>query len=176
MVLIEIPEIATLAPMSKSKKKLEIVSNLIANKKLTPEKLQLEFTQYLAVVLRERVKDSVQKQTIAGAPMKRLYKPLNPEYRKSKPWGTKGKFWVKTHTLIDTLSVWREGNVVKIGWKRSVTYQDSGVSVADVAMWVENGTDKMPARPLFKPHMAFISKNISQYFKHFVKLKYGYTL
>jgi len=176
MTLIKVDKIIKMSPLSRSYDKLVIINEIIANNKLTPEKLQNDFAYYIASVLRARVKESIYKQSLGRRPMKSLYKPLNKYYSKTKPKANQDKFWINTGYLVNNLKLWRSGNTVRIGFKNSDTYPSSSTKLVNVILWLEKGTKNIPARPLFSPHAKHISKHISQYFKHYIKMRYSISI
>lgn len=172
LTLIEVPKTLTYRPMARSEGKLVMVSEAIGDPKITPAYLQADFSLYLSKVFKERVANSIRTQKIGGRTMKSLYRPLTINYKRSKPWGTKTKFWINSGFLLSQLTVWRAGDKIRVGIKSNVKYPNSDTKAARVILWLERGTSNIPARPLFTTHARFMSKNISSYFKHYLKVRF----
>lgn len=80
--------------------------------------------------------------------------PLSPNTIKRKKGPTKNKIYLDTTTYIDAIRVWREGSFTTVGIRKGTTYRnrkDRSVTVDQVAIWMEFGTRKAPARPLWNP-------------------------
>jgi hypothetical protein len=176
MTLIVVPEVLKFQPLLKSRKKLEQITDELRIRNLTPDKLQDEFARYLASVLRARVQRSIQLQTIGTKHMKDIYKPLSPDYNKTKPKFSKDKFWINTRYLVDHIQIFKTGREYRVGFKNSDTYIDGKTKVAKVVVWLERGTKNIPARPLFSVHSKYITKNIMRFFAHFLKFRFGVIL
>ncbi len=61
-----------------------------------------------------------------------------------------GKQWYHTGTLGGAIKYTKDGNTVYIGIIDAGSYRD-GENIATVAMKMEYGSGKTPARPLFRP-------------------------
>lgn len=60
---------------------------------------------------------------------------------------------IDTETYVSNIKMWRANGVVNVGVKKGTTYKrkSGSVSLERVAIWLEYGTSKMPARPLWNP-------------------------
>ena len=82
---------------------------------------------------------------------KKYWKPLNKDYLKAKKEaGLSTNIWEATSLLVDNITYYKQGNYYVICPNKKVIYPNSTLSVYDVAVLMESGTSRMPARPLFK--------------------------
>lgn len=174
--LIRIGDVLDYRPMSRSKAMLEYAAEILNTPRYDARYLQMDFAVYLASVLRLRVEDSINRQKIGRVAFKHIYPKLSEEYNESKPRRARNKFWWNTRHLVDHLTVWRTGDVVRVGFKGNAYYPGTRTRVLQVVLWMEKGTKTMPARPLFTPHARFISRNVSEYFKRYMLIRFGVTL
>lgn len=60
---------------------------------------------------------------------------------------------IDTEAYISNIKLWKSNGVVNVGVKKGTTYKrtNGSVSLERVAIWLEYGTSKMPARPLWNP-------------------------
>ena len=135
----------------------------------TKDQLMFGFGRYLTRVLVERVQYSVDKQMVNGRRMKQVYKPLSMSYVKTKPKETRDKFWINTGKLISQLRTWKYKNHFFLGYPRSAV-DSRGTPLHLIIKWVEEGTDRMPARPLFYPMLRVVNNNLMMYFNHYLVL------
>lgn len=65
----------------------------------------------------------------------------------------KGYVLIDTETYLNAIKVWKVGNTSFIGVKKGTMYKrkTGNVNLERVAIWLEYGTRKMPARPLWGP-------------------------
>lgn len=129
------------------------------------EAVYKSFTIYVAHYILFKFKKAVREQRVNGKQFKSIYKPLNKDYRKRKPYGTKGKFWINSGELVEKLGVYAtRQNIVHIGFrgKKDFIKTKDKVRFSQVLMWVEYGTKKMPARPLLRPIVVSTRKNINR--------------
>jgi hypothetical protein len=77
---------------------------------------------------------------------------LSPITRANKK-ENKNMIYMDTELYINSIQVWRNGLNAQVGLKKGATYRrkSGSVSLERVAMWMEYGTQKMPARPLWAP-------------------------
>lgn len=120
------------------------------------------------------------KNDKAGTSMSKIYQKLSDSYNKSKNPINKDKFWTNTGELVKKLKVWKSSKGVNVGFPPNARhtksqYSKSRAKLDDIVKWMEYGTKKMPARPLFTAVVSHISKNIDVYFVHFIQLK-GYKI
>ncbi len=167
--LIDVAQVHVLRPLSRSKDKLVTIADLLDNPRITPLDIQVGFAKYMAVILRARVQEAIRTQKLGQESMKSKYKPLSEPYAKSKPKGKQDKFWTNTGHLANSLVVWREKDVIKLGFKGSQYYPGTRTKTIRVLIWNEKGTKRIPARPLFIPIAKFLSRNMGRYFEAYVK-------
>lgn len=74
--------------------------------------------------------------------------PLSDAAIKSKGHNKVYRF---TGTYFNSLKFWQKGYSVEIGIPRGVYEPRNGVELWKVATWMELGTTKMPARPIWGP-------------------------
>lgn len=131
-----------------------------------------EFTRYMAIIIVNRIKHSVQTQTVGGKSMKSKYKPLSKSYNKSKPKRTQGKFWINSDYLIKNIKVFKRGSSWNIGYPKIIRHPSGkDVPAHDILVFLEKGTKNgVPARPLITPTLKIVAKNLDGYFWHWVKL------
>lgn len=130
------------------------------------------YTLYVAHYFLYRFKKAVKEQKIGNTRMKSLYKPLNRNYRKSKPWGVRGKFWINSGELVKKLGIYIDKkNIVHVGFRGNPTYLNnkSKVEFKKVLKYMEYGTKKMRARPLIRPILSLVSKNTPWLWARFKK-------
>ena len=96
--------------------------------------------------------------------------PLSVTYR---TWKKKHKLslniWEATGYLKDNMKIFKKGNLIAVGFMQKDTYPNSSLKVNQVARYVEYGTVKMPARPLFRPITEYMRKNVNRYYKKYQK-------
>ena len=80
------------------------------------------------------------------------YTALNPRYAAWKAKnGKKGGFWEMDRTLYDNLVAYRDSAGDWVGGINPSAMTDDGIPVSFYARKLEEGTEYIPARPLFKP-------------------------
>ena len=132
-------------------------------------RIELLFCNYIAMVLRKRIQDSIIFQQVNGIPMRRLYPALSASYKKRKPWGTKGKFYVNTGWLRDNIGVYKYRDHYFVGFSRAKFHPGARATAQDIFLWNEQGTDRIPARPVIVPNVRFVKNRLAVYFKYFEK-------
>lgn len=78
------------------------------------------------------------------------------------------KTWEATGLLKSQISYDRVRDVIKVGIDPYAVYKDTGVSVLQVAKWMEYGNDRLPERPLFRPILINTRKSIKRMYKKFL--------
>lgn len=105
---------------------------------------------------------------------KSRWEPLTPEYLEYKrSHGLSTNIWEATSLLKDSITVYRSGNSFVVGVNRTLRYPGSKVLVYKVVRWMEYGTSRMPARPLFMPVKRRLEKNMRKYWEEFL-IERGY--
>ena len=100
---------------------------------------------------------------------KSRWEPLTPEYLAyKKSQGLSTNIWEATSLLKDSITVYRSGNSYVVGVNRSLRYPGTNVLVYKVIRWMEYGTSRMPARPLFMPVKRRIESNMRVYWESFL--------
>lgn len=176
LTLLEVPHTLSSTPLARSRGKLIALSEALDNPKFTPERIQADFALYYAQVYKERIKEAINTQRIGKRFMSEVYKPLNPQYAKTKTPGRRRKFWIDTGFLLDHITMWKYRGNIRVGIKANVRYPDSGTKAALVILWLEKGTKTIPARPLFIDQARFMSRHIAKYYNHYVELRFPHVL
>ena len=95
------------------------------------------------------------------------WKPLTEEYLEyKKKAGLKLKIWEASSTLKLSVGYDIGSNLVTVGVREGSRYRN-GPEILDVAKWMEFGTRKMPARPLFRPIIRYVRSNIQFFYKRY---------
>lgn len=97
--------------------------------------------------LRDRVIQHIKAQDLHWA-------SLSPLTKLRKNQKNRNKIYVDTETYLKSIMILKDGNNISVGLKRGQPYKgrkDRSVTVDQVAMWMEFGTSKAPARPLWQP-------------------------
>lgn len=129
------------------------------------EDLLDDFAKYIANIYRDQVVEAINSQRYRGT-----WEPLSPEYAEFKrKKGLSTKIWEATKYLKESIDVWRLRDYYVVGVKRNVMYPNSKTPVYKVVRWLEFGTSKIPARPLFMPIKRSISSNIRTYWDKFLR-------
>lgn len=140
--------------------------------KKVQEKIQEEFAYYLAEEMKKYLKDVIKHQKY-----KNQWKPLSItylEYKRKHHLST--NIWEATSLLVDSIGVRKYGNHYIIGFPRKKCYPGTRLTIEQVAIWMEYGTNgehPMPARPLFNKVYEYFRKHVDRYYKKFLKEK-GY--
>ena len=74
--------------------------------------------------------------------------PLSDAWAAQKGHGNQ---WYHTGRLEQAIRYKVDNHVVYVGIVELDTYPESGANIASVAVFLEYGTSKIPARPLFRP-------------------------
>jgi hypothetical protein len=136
----------------------------MAKGKAEQERLLGKFARRIAQIYADELVKAINSQRYKGR-----WEPLSPEYlewKKANNMST--KIWEATSLLKDSIGVWRSNNRYVVGIKRNIKYPDSNVPVYRVARWMEFGTSKMPARPLFLPVKKLINSRLRTYWTEFL--------
>lgn len=130
-----------------------------------------KFAKYMADVMAMELQKAIDKQSYIYNNYKN-WEPLSIgyyEYKKKKNLSL--NMWEATSLLKDSITYWRSNNVWVVGVNRRKYYPDTLVKVHTVIRWMEYGTNKMPARPLFRPVRDRLSKDIRMYWNRFKKME-----
>ena len=170
-VLLRIIDTIEYTPLKRSVKFAKIISEL-------PEKQQkylLEgFAKYISNEIVRQVKTAIETQNF-----KVFFKPLSPQYLDYKKRNKlELGFWRSTDFLLNHITVWKYKKEYRIGFQKNVSYEnDQGkktIPVYKVAQYLEFGTrlkdgrQNIPARPIFRPITAQVSKNVTFYLDRYL--------
>jgi len=129
------------------------------------------FARFMADVMSMRLEEAIDRQSYIYNNYKN-WEPLSIEYYKYKERKNLSlKIWEATSLLKNNITYWRSDNNWVVGVPRNIYYEDTGVRVHTVVRWMEYGTIKMPARPLFRPVRDRLSKDIRMYWERFKKME-----
>lgn len=80
------------------------------------------------------------------------WEKLAPATRRNKT-ENKDMIYIDSETYLNNIKVWKHNGQAFVGVKKGTTYKrkSGNVSLERVAIWMEFGTSKMPARPLWGP-------------------------
>lgn len=133
--------------------------------KAEQEKILGKFAHYIANIYRDELVKAINTQRYSGR-----WEPLTPDYLAWKrAQGMSTYIWECTSLLKDSISVWRSGKSWVVGVNRRIRYPESEVPVYRVVRWMEFGTSKMPARPLFGPTKRLIQGRMRKYWTRFLQ-------
>lgn len=121
------------------------------------------FAHYMADVMAEELVKAIDRQRFSYK-----WKPLSVSYFElKKKKNLSLNIWEATGTLKDNITVYRSDNVWVVGIHRYKMYPGTNVRIYQVVKYMEYGTDRMPARPLFRPLALYLRKNIRVYWERY---------
>jgi len=128
------------------------------------------FILYISELYREYL-----YQIVINQEFKKIWIPLSPDYLKRKiKEGYPENMWFRTGELLDAIEIkYQKGQSrIKIGIdeRRTTKVGKTTVKLILIAKWLEYGTKKLPARPLFRPAKDYISRHIRRYADNFYEL------
>lgn len=133
------------------------------------ERLLGKFAKYIANIYVEELVKAIDSQRYKGR-----WEPLSPEYLEWKKQNNMStNIWEATSLVRDSIGTWRNNDVYVVGIKRNVKYPGSNIPAFRVIRWMEFGTSKMPARPLFLPVKRLINSRLRRYWEEFL-IEEGY--
>lgn len=131
------------------------------------QKLLGQFAHYMAKVMAEEVRKAIITQKYAGT-----WAPLSVEYLDfKKKHGLSLKIWEATEFLRKNITAYRSNDKYVVGVNKRIKYPGTKVPAWKVMFWMEFGTSKMPARPLFRPVATALRKNVRYHWIQFLKTK-----
>jgi phage gpG-like protein len=131
------------------------------------QRLLGQFAHYMAKVYAEEVRKAIDSQKFANN-----WAPLSEDYLKFKRRnGLSLKIWEATSFLKDNITAYRSNDKYVVGVNKRIKYPTTEVPAWKVMFWMEFGTTKMPARPLFRPIATNLQKSIRQHWIRFLKTK-----
>lgn len=126
--------------------------------------VRVAFNHYMAMEISKIIVRAIDDQRYAGS-----WVPLNPYYKATKiRKGLSPKIWEATGFLKLNVQFSTLNDTIRVGIDPYIAYK-SGVSTLKVAQWLEFGTKKMPERPLFRPIIAYVRKNIKFFYYKFLR-------
>lgn len=126
--------------------------------------IYIAFNNYMASEITRLIVVAINDQRY-----KSKWKKLSEPYKKYKKYhGLSPNIWDATGTLKMNVSYDITGDVLLVGIDDYVRYED-GTRVIDVARWMEFGTINLPERPLFRPILIYVRKNIRYFYNRFLK-------
>ena len=127
-----------------------------------------EFVEYMAEKMRDNIKKAIELQRYRVK-----WKPLSIPYLKYKRLHHLSlKTWKATGLLYRSIAYKKHNDYYIIGINPYMRYKN-GMRVIDVARYLEYGTRKSPARPLFRPVIFEMRKNLRLYWMTFLREKKG---
>lgn len=121
------------------------------------------FAHYMANVMSEEIVKAIDKQRFAHT-----WAPLSIAYYESKKKKNLSlNIWEATGTFKDNITTYRSNNMWVVGIHRFKMYPGTNIRIYQVAKFMEFGTDRMPARPLFRPLTVYLRKNIRVYWERY---------
>lgn len=101
---------------------------------------------------------------------KSRWEPLTESYLQyKKDNGLSTNIWEASSLLKDSITFYRSGNSYVIGVNRNLKYPGTNVPVMKVIRWMEFGTSRMPARPLFTPIKRKLERNMRNLWEEFLR-------
>lgn len=126
---------------------------------------QLRYAYFIANEYRERLKQAVIRQSLADG-----WVSLNPAYKEHKiRTGLNPGMWVATERLIESIVVVRYGMEIQVGIDRRKVEKVSRTPLHLIAKALEYGTDTIPARPLFRPVLLSMYRDIDNITARFLQ-------
>lgn len=125
-----------------------------------------EFAKYLADLMRDEFVAAIEDQRFANK-----WPPLSFNYLRYKRIHRLSlKTWEATGVLKDSIVSKKRLGYYYVGIDPNRRYRN-GARVLDIASYLEYGTSRMPARPLFRPIFEDIRKNLDNYWMDFLELE-----
>lgn len=122
------------------------------------------FSRYIADLYVKELVEAINSQRY-----KKVWEPLTPEYLEYKRKnGLSTNIWEATSLLKESITTYRSNNSYVVGVDRRLKYPGTNVYVYKVVRWLEYGTSRMPARPLFGPVKRRIERNMRKYWETFL--------
>jgi len=129
------------------------------------------FAKYMSEVMAIELQKAIDNQKYVYNSYKN-WEPLSIAYYKHKEKHNLSlKIWEATSLLKNNITYWRSNNMWVVGVDRNKYYPKTLVKIHTVIRYMEYGTHKMPARPLFRPVKDRLSKDIRMYWERFKKME-----
>lgn len=123
-----------------------------------------QFVAYMALELKKEFKQAIEHQKY-----KHKWKPLSIRYKDyKKTHNLSMKIWKATGLLLRSIGYKKYNGYYLIGIDPFKKYKN-GIRVLDIAKYIEYGTRRMPARPLFRPILFEMRKNLHKRWLYFLR-------
>ncbi|MFA5071172.1 MAG: hypothetical protein WC511_02265 [Candidatus Pacearchaeota archaeon] len=170
IILIEVVDLYTWEPLSKNSRAQTLLRELDSNR---VREVTEGFALYLLNFLKSLVLNAIKMQKF---PVR--YAPLSPAYARRKlRKGWRHGFWQMTGFLQNHIEIWKiQTNNYAIGFKHGIIHPETGAPIEDIVKWLEKGvpSHNQPARPLFYPLSAGISKHVYDvHFRRYIRDKHS---
>lgn len=151
------------------------VTNYIYRPGITNLKKQMSNEQYkdfMIYIAAEMV--AILVTAIDNQRYEKTWKPLSISYR---TWKEKHhlslNIWEATGQMKKSIKCFKKGNYIEIGFRNKDIYPKSKAPLNLIAKFLEYGSvnvvDRPPSRPLWRPLVIYMRKNISRYYKNYQK-------
>ena len=128
----------------------------------------LDFQIYMAAQICDEFVNAIKNQRYTRG--NHPWKPLTIKYYTwKKKHNLSLNIWEATGTLKNEIKVFKKGNFIAVGFSQHDYYPHTMLQINKLARWLEFGGRKLPARPLFRPIVIYMRKNVSRYFKKYQK-------
>lgn len=128
------------------------------------EEFMGDFAEYMAEVYKEDLQRAIDDQRYEYK-----WEDLTiPYYEYKEKNNLSLNKWEATGFLKSNIDYWWTRDAWVVGIDKYSFYQGTFVSAYDVARFMEYGTEKMPARPLFRPLARYLSKHVRRYWHKFL--------
>lgn len=127
-------------------------------------KLLTAFSHRIAEYYVKELVNAINSQRYKGR-----WEPLSKDYLDYKiKAGLSPKIWEATSLLKESITYYRSNNSYVIGINPRKMYPNSKVPLYKVCRWMEFGTSRMPARPLFLPIKRKLTRNMRKLWNEFL--------
>lgn len=138
-------------------------------KKSMSDEQYRDFQMFAAEYLRSEIVRAIDNQRY-----KNKWKPLSINYI---AWKKKNnlslKMWEATGTMKSEVKVFKKGNFIAVGFRQRDVYPKTPVKINLIARFLEFGSnkkkDRPPSRPLFRPLMERLRKDVGECYKKYEK-------
>jgi len=145
------------------------LEKLIKDTNSNPDRVFYQYCKFVSKIYLKMIMTSIEKQKINNTPMKRLYKPLSKKYKKRKNPKHRNDFWINTGTLMSLFRVWKYRHWF-IGIPKYIKYPGKKTRATMIIDYLEHGTKRVPARPLFSKNLRILIRKLPQITDTFIKL------
>lgn len=129
--------------------------------------LQNEFAEYVSELIRKDLVNTIESQSRSSK-----WAPLSTRYLDhKKSSGLSTKTWKATGNMVESIYLINKKDKILIGVTSSRKYPNSNQTLLEVARYLEYGTSRIPARPLFRPIVSNYYRNTSKHWSNFMKNK-----